>query len=175
MGKLVSCGADGMLRWWDVPSQKPKLAVQRDQAIPALAASRDGTRLAVGYSQSGVECFDSGTGESLWRVETDAPLDAVTFSPDEVLVAWADTRGVALPRLRRACSGANCERRSQTRPRPSPQVILVEGLLDQEHVRSVGALTGAMGFSFGTPALRQFGFARLVDAIDGERRADDYD
>src|SRR5205823_1538781 len=93
---LVSCGADRMLRWWDAHSRRQTLQVHREQPITALAVSPTGMQLAAGYSRHGLEIFTSHTGELLRRIETDAPLDTVCFSPDEQLLAWADTQGISL-------------------------------------------------------------------------------
>ena len=55
------------------------------------------------------------------------------------------------------------------------EVILLDGLLSQIHVRGVGELAGFQFTSLDAPELHQFRLARVIDAIDGDGGADDYD
>jgi len=56
---------------------------------------------------------------------------------------------------------------------PSQTVISVfQGGLDRIHVRGVEVLADFERFPFGPPKLNLFSLECLIDAIDGERRAD---
>jgi WD40 repeat protein len=90
---LITAGADGIIRVWDVASGRQKQGWKSSQgAIFALALSGDGKTIATGGSDSTVRLWDIATGNETARLTGNrGDVEALALSRDGRFLAASST------------------------------------------------------------------------------------
>ncbi len=72
-------------------SQPASPPITLEHPVTAIALSPDGSRFAVGETDSGVRIWNAGGGPASGPLAGDGPVTGLTFSPDgQVLAVWSD-------------------------------------------------------------------------------------
>lgn len=90
---LVSCGADGSVRLWDVSTARQVRQVEHQQIWPrSVAISPDGTMLASAGQERRIRLWEAATGKEIPRIyEHQDSVNGVAFSPDGKTIATSST------------------------------------------------------------------------------------
>jgi RNA polymerase sigma factor (sigma-70 family) len=97
-GKTLASGHSGMVKLWDVATEKERKTWKIEQFIIALAFSPDGKSLAAGYGSGNLNLWDVATGKERIALQGGWPRStggggpgllamSVAFSPDGKLLA----------------------------------------------------------------------------------------
>jgi WD40 repeat protein len=85
---LVSVGAEGKLKIWNVPGARPTLVQDAKSDVSALAVSPDGKLVATGGSDSRIRLWNAADGKLLSDVPAHADaIRALQFASDSALVS----------------------------------------------------------------------------------------
>ena len=93
---LVTCGAEGSLKFWNLPLSAAGSLVDQPQPTRSVAAAPDGKTSYVGAADGAVRAFDTTTGKLVHTFAPAAPpspVGGLAVSPDGKLLAAADDLG----------------------------------------------------------------------------------
>jgi DNA-binding beta-propeller fold protein YncE len=188
---VLAVNQDGSVRQFDLAGGEPRTVIQVEGPPQGLAASPDGTRVALADGD-GTSLWELGTGQLLHRFAGDSyACNGPAFSPDGTLLATGDWDGRV--RLWQVSTGQEQARigplgRSLRRslafspsgellavasalalpPEERPEVLLWDVARGREAVRLAGHLGGTPGFAWaaGGAVLVTGGQDRTVKAWD---------
>jgi WD40 repeat protein len=91
---LASASADGVLRLWDLPTDRERASARRDGAsFTGLAFSPDGAALASGGLDGVVRLWDPAVGQERASFAAPSPVLALAYSPDGKALALGGKDG----------------------------------------------------------------------------------
>jgi WD40 repeat protein len=95
---IASAGSNGVINIWDASSGaliKKLVSSSGSGAVEVLFWSKDGRRLAAGYSAGQAVIWDMSTYAAMMTIPGQSPLWGVSLSPDGSLIATGDDTGFA--------------------------------------------------------------------------------
>lgn len=92
--QVLSAGADGTLRAWDVATGNRFFLLDNVELALSVAYSPDGKTFATGGADSVLRVRDAESGRELWSAPADGRILSVAYGPDGRHVAAGDGSGV---------------------------------------------------------------------------------
>jgi WD40 repeat protein len=91
---LLSSGADGLVKYWDLTTPPSRELVGHDQLALSLVVSKDGKHVITGGANKRVLRFDATTGKQNFEYESPAgAVASLALSPDNQLLAAGTDQG----------------------------------------------------------------------------------
>src|SRR6266700_3648273 len=87
--RAVSCGKDGLVKFWNVDERRLLNQLSFPDRPNGLALSPDGTRLVVGLEDGRISLWDATSLQTIWQVKLPHLIGHIAYSPDGKMIAVA--------------------------------------------------------------------------------------